>query len=126
MTAHVRGDQMSIDYLGAEGGRLSMAFAAGCVAAFAFLSLVGKFIWSKIGGAKDERIGHLERQLEKQDRDAEADRRRCADMEVRLVTRIQQLEGFILAMSPGHLRQEIQAAISEHRVREDMRDGEAG
>lgn len=110
---------MNIDYGGQQGGLLAMAFAMGCIAAFGFLSLVGKFIWSKIGSMKDDRIASLEKQLAKQETDALDDRRRCSEMEVRLVQRIQQLEGFILAMSPGHLRQDFQKALSEQRLEED-------
>lgn len=102
---------MSIDLGGEDGGRLAGAFAAGCVAAFTFLSLIGKFLWSLIGKTKDDEIGRLKVELD-------ADRERCAAMEVRLVQRIQQLEGFIIAMAPmgGALRQDIQKAISETRV----------
>lgn len=114
---------MNIDYGGQQGGILAMAFAAGCIAAFGFLSLVGKFIWSKIGSVKDDRIASLEKQLAKQELDALDDRRRCSEMEVRLVQRIQQLEGFILAMSPGHLRQDFQKALSEQRLDEDAAHG---
>ena len=91
---------MTPDYLGPDGGRLGLAFAAGCIAAFGFLSLIGKFIWSMIGKAKDDEITRLKAEME-------ADRKRCTEMEVRLVTRIQQLEGYILALAPPSMRDEI-------------------
>ncbi|MGE4323552.1 MAG: hypothetical protein AB7E60_11050 [Sphingobium sp.] len=103
---------MSIDYTGAHGGQMGMAFAAGCVAASAFWGALGKLMYRIVGKAKDDRIADLEATIAE-------DRARCADMETRLVQRIQQLEGFILAISPGHLRQDIQRAISEQRVTED-------
>lgn len=93
-----------IDLLGADGGRLAMAFAAGCAACYAFLRTI-------FTSPLRQRIQELEGQLV-------SDRERCGEMETRLVQRIQQLEGFILAMSPGHLRQDFQKAISEQRVDE--------
>lgn len=107
-----------IDWLGPHGGELGLAFAGGCVAAFVFLAGIGRWLWGVIdkarGGelaAKDAEIARLR---EQNDHDSD----RCAQMETRLVQRIQQLEGFILAMAPhgGALRQEIQLAISEQRV----------
>lgn len=98
-----------VDWLGAEGGRLAVAFATGCTACFVFCLGVGRLLWGVLGKAKDDQITQLKA-------DMVADRAQCAEMETRLVQRIQQLEGFILAMSPGHLRQQIQAAISEQRV----------
>lgn len=109
---------MSLDYGGEQGGQLAMAFAAGCVSASAFWGLIGKFMWSILGKAKDDRIAELERA-------AVEERHRCAAMETRLVQRIQQLEGFVLAMSSGDLRQQVQLAISERRV-EEVLGNEAG
>ncbi|WP_145986184.1 hypothetical protein [Sphingobium sp. YG1] len=100
---------MGIDYTGEHGGQLAMAFAAGCVACSAFWGVVGKYMWSILGKAKDDRIAELEALIV-------ADRAQCAAMETRLVQRIQQLEGFVLAMSTGDLRQQVQLAISEGRV----------
>ncbi|WP_374551988.1 hypothetical protein [Sphingobium yanoikuyae] len=105
----MNGGDVSIDYTGAHGGQMAMAFAAGCVACTAFWGLIGKYMWSILGKAKDDRIAELEGTIE-------ADRAQCAAMETRLVQRIQQLEGFVLAMSSGDLRQQVQRAISEDRV----------
>lgn len=105
-----------LDYTGAQGGMLAMAFAAGAMAAFSFLAVIGKFLWGVVGKAKDDQIARLEKE-------AEDDRRRCAAMEERLIQRIQQLEGFILAMSPGPLRQEIQRALSEQRMEDRLHAG---
>ena len=100
-----------LDYLGPQGGLMALAFAAGCVACFSFCALVGRFIWAAIGRVKDDEIALIKAE-------ADADRDRCAAMEVRLVQRIQQLEGIILTIAPGSMRQQIQAAISEMRVEE--------
>lgn len=88
-----------------------MAFAAGCMAASTFWAIIGKSMWAILGKAKDDRIAELQAALV-------ADRAQCADMETRLVQRIQQLEGFVLAMSSGDLRQQMQRVISEERVAE--------
>lgn len=98
-----------IDYLGPQGGLMALAFAAGCVACFSFCAIVGRFIWAAIGKVKDDEITRIKAE-------AEADRDRCAAMEIRLVQRIQQLEGIILTIAPGNMRQQVQAAISEIRV----------
>lgn len=101
-----------IEWMGAEGGRLAAAFGVGCVACFGFCLAIGKLLWSVLGKAKDDRIAQLESSMA-------ADRAQCAAMETRLTQRIQQLEGFVLAVSPGHLRQEIQKALSEQHVETD-------
>lgn len=111
-----QGATLSLDYSGQHGGQLAMAFGAGWAACFTICTALGAFLWSILGKAKDARIAELEGTIEE-------DRERCALMEARLVQRIQQLEGFVLAMSPGHLRQEIQQAISEQRVMEDAAHG---
>lgn len=100
-----------IDYLGPQGGLMALAFAAGCVACFSFCAIIGRFIWAIIGRAKDDEIARIKAE-------AEADRDRCAAMEIRLVQRIQQLEGIILTIAPGNMRQQVQAAISEARIEE--------
>lgn len=114
--AGVRQAMQELDYTGAQGGMLAMAFAAGAVAAFSFLAVIGKFLWGVVGKAKDDQIARLEKE-------AEDDRKRCAAMEERLIQRIQQLEGFILAMSPGHLRQDFQRALSEQRMEDRLHAG---
>lgn len=105
-----------IDYLGAEGGQLAMAFAAGCIATFTFLTLVGRWLWTFIGRAKDDEITRIKAIMED-------DRDRCAAMEARLVQRVQTLEGFILSIAPGNLRQDFQRVISEQRLDDDTHHG---
>src|SRR3546814_4909154 len=86
------GVAMDIDFLGVEGGRLAMAFAAGCAATWAFLR-------TTFTAPLRTRITELEGMVA-------AERKRCGAMETRLVQRIQQLEALLLTMSPGHLRSE--------------------
>src|SRR3546814_11845846 len=98
------GVAMDIDFLGVAGGRLAMAFAAGCAATWAFLR-------TTFTAPLRTRITELEGMVA-------AERKRCEAMEKRLVQRIQQLEGLFLTTSPGHSRQE------ERRVgRWDIRKG---
>lgn len=94
-----------IDLMGADGGRLALAFAAGTAACFTFLRTI-------FTSPLRQRIKELESSLD-------ADRERCTAMETRLVQRINQLEGLILAISPGNLRQDFQRALSEQRLAED-------
>lgn len=105
------GTTMSIDYTGEHGGQLAMAFAAGWGTCAALGATLVAFLWKILGKAKDDRIADLEATLT-------LDRAHCAQMETRLVQRIQQLEGFVLAMSTGDLRQQVQLAISEERITE--------
>jgi hypothetical protein len=107
---------MRIDYMGPQGGALALAFAAGCVACFVFCVTIGRWIWSIIGRVKDDEIAALKNSM-KEDRD------RCAEMEVRLVQRIQTLEGFILSMAPPSLRQSMQIALSEQHLELDQLQG---
>src|SRR3546814_4356315 len=81
------GVAMDIDFLGVEGGRLAMAFAAGCAATWAFLR-------TTFTAPLRTRITELEGMVA-------AERKRCEAMETRLVQRIQQLEALLLTMSPG-------------------------
>lgn len=104
---------MDVDYLGAEGGRLAMAFAAGCLACFTFMMMVGSFVWKLIGKTRTDRITELEKALEKE-------QVHCREMEIRLGNRIQQLEAVILFERTGQVAQNAQKAISE--VHADMRE----
>lgn len=99
---------MSTDFLGADGGRLAMAFAAGCVATFTFVSGIGAFIWKFVGQTKQDRIDEISAAL-KNEQD------RCAEMEKRLVSRIEQLETILLFEAVGNVRQGAQIAIAELR-----------
>lgn len=97
-----------IDFFGQEGGRLAAAFAAGCVAAFAFLSSIGGFIWKIIGKTRQDRIEELSKALTKE-------QERYAAMEDRLVRRIEQLETILIMETAGNIRQATQLSISEIR-----------
>src|SRR3546814_15229192 len=85
------GVAMDIDFLGVEGGRLAMAFAAGCAA-------TGAFLRTTFTAPLRTRITELDGMVA-------AARKRCEAMETRLVQGIHQLEEFLLHMSPGHLWQ---------------------
>src|SRR3546814_6545553 len=67
------GVAMDIDFLGVEGGRLAMAFAAGCAATWAFLR-------TTFTAPLRTRITELEGMVA-------AERKRCEAMETRLVQR---------------------------------------
>lgn len=99
---------MQPDYLGVDGGRLAMAFASGCVATFAFTAAIGGFIWQLIGKSREYRIKDLRADLV-------AEKERCAEMERRLVDRIQQLETLLIFETAGNVRQGAQLAITEIR-----------
>ena len=94
-----------IDWLGEDGGKLAGAFAAGCIAAFGFLSAVGGWLWKIVGRTRQDRIDELEKAMAD-------DRRRCDAMEQRLVQRIQNLEG----MLAGTIRQDAQRIVSTDRI----------
>ncbi|WP_343518085.1 hypothetical protein [Sphingomonas sp.] len=104
---------MDLDYTGPQGGLLALAFAAGCVACFAFCALIGKFLWGVLEKAKDNEIACLKAS-------AEEDRQHCREMEERLNARIASLEGALLMGVPGHLRAQVQAALSEQRYEIDQ------
>jgi hypothetical protein len=74
-----------LDWLGQEGGKLAMAFAAGCVATFGFMSAVGGFMWKMIGGHRKDRITELETALAEE-------RANCHEQLTALNARIQHLE----------------------------------
>src|SRR3546814_19568503 len=86
------GVAMDIDFLGVEGGRLAMAFAAGCAATWAFLR-------TTFTAQLRTRITELEGMVA-------AERKRCAAMETRLVQRIQQLEASLNPLAPRNVSEE--------------------
>ncbi len=109
---------MSLDLTGEHGGLLAMAFAAGCTACFAFMSVIGKML----GRGKDNEIRLLKAEVINGEArygrmDAawmaalEEERRRCDAMETRLVARIQNLEGLVLMVAPMHLRRAVEKEI---------------
>lgn len=89
-----------LDWLGQDGGRIALAFAAGCVATFGFMSAVGGFMWKMIGGHRKDRISELEDALKHE-------RVHCAEQIQHLTARIQQLEA-IFTMHTG-----IHVAVAE-------------
>src|SRR5262245_11944388 len=95
-----------IDLLGADGGRLAAAFASGCVATFAFMLMIGGWLWRLIGKTREDRIAELIKTLD----DSEA---RCREMEIRLTDRISQLETILLFETVGQVRQNAARAIAE-------------
>lgn len=103
-----------LNFLGADGGRLAMSFASGCIATFAFMSTVGAFIWGLVGKHKQDRIDQLAADLA-------AEKTRCTQMENRLVSRIEQLETVLLFETVGKIRQDAQISISE--IHERIRFG---
>lgn len=107
-----------IDYLGAEGGRLAMAFGSGAGAAWTFSVLVGATIWRLVEKVRQNRIAELEKSLA-------LETERCREMESRLTNRIMVLESILLQHGGGPLRQAMQAAISELRIQQDQ-DGLIG
>lgn len=97
-----------------------MAFAGGCVATFVFLVGIGRWLWGVIDKARGGELAAKDADIARLKAQNDHDNDRCAQMETRLVQRIQQLEGYILALAPeGSLRQDIQRAISEQRVAKD-------
>lgn len=98
----------NLDWLGQDGGKLALAFAAGCVATFGFMSAVGGFIWKMIGGQRKDRITELETALA----DEKAS---CHQQIIALNARIQQLEtlftmhtGVQIGLAGGQLKPAIQ------------------
>lgn len=110
---------MSVDFLGEEGGRLAMAFAAGCVATFTFCTAIGAFIWKFAGAVRKDRITELEAALK-------TEAARCAEMERRLVDRVQQLEAVLLFEVAGNVRQNATLAIAELRQMMEKRISNLG
>lgn len=115
-----------IDLLGEDGGRLALAFAAGCVATFTFMMMIGKWLWGLIGKTKDNEVAQIkavkDAEITRLEHTMEENERKCAEMETRLIQRIQTLEGFILSMAPGNMRQDFQRVISEQRLEERSHD----
>lgn len=97
-----------VDFFGASGGQLAMAFAAGCVATFAFMMAIGSFIWRLVGDARLNEIKQVRADLT-------TEKERCGEMETRLVARIEQLETILLYEAMGNVRQGAQLAVSELR-----------
>ena len=110
---------MSVDFLGEDGGSLAMAFAAGCAATFTFCTSIGAFIWKFAGNVRKDRVTELEEALK-------AESARCAEMERRLVDRVQQLESVLLFEVAGNVRQNAALAIAELRQMMEKRITDIG
>lgn len=91
-----------IDYLGAQGGSLALAFAAGCAACWAFIKA---FVTGPINKSYEKRIASLEEQND-----------RCE-------ARTLQLETLLFFHGPGNLRQAMQSALSEERIERIKQEG---
>lgn len=104
-----------LDWLGQDGGKLAMAFAAGCVATFGFMTAIGHFLWKLIGGHRQDRIDELKATVEKQKvdhaRELAEERQACALQIAALTSRIQQLET-IFTMHTGIQIAHIVPAVS--------------
>jgi hypothetical protein len=109
-----------IDYMGAQGGALAMAFASGCVATSGLLVTVGGLFWKLMF---NPRIKELKTLLDKERVDSvearRLEREQCNRQIEQLRDRIVQLETLLLANGPSSLRQAKQAVISEARVMAD-------
>lgn len=88
-----------VDWLGASGGQLAIAFGAGCAACWGFIQTI-------LVGPMKKQIEELKDECEERDR--------------RSAQRISQLETMLLLHGPGPLRQQLQAVISEARVEGDL------
>jgi hypothetical protein len=96
---------MPIDYTGAEGGRLGLAFASGCAATWVF---VRNLVMKPAIKSCNERCTDLEKA-------AEWLKEQIAAKD----TRIAQLETVLLTHGTSELRAAMQAVISETRVAVD-------
>jgi hypothetical protein len=83
------------DFLGAEGGRIALGFAAGCGATWTFL--------------KAAVSGPVNRAYERRITDLEKENTRCND-------RVSQLETVLLFHGPGEMRQAMQKSLSEEHI----------
>ncbi|MGQ2942934.1 MAG: hypothetical protein ACT6Q7_02915 [Blastomonas fulva] len=113
-----------MDLMGEDGGRLASAFAAGWTAASTLF--LGAGIWLRNFLTKSH-TAQIEAQKElievvKTDSKARVDaledelrdeRRRCDAMETRLIARIQNLEGVLLAHGNPKVRGELQARVND-------------
>jgi len=83
------------DFFGADGGRMALAFGAGCAATWGFIS---KFVAAPTRKALDKRIEELEQSHS-----------RCEERALRLET-------MLWMHGPQQLRQDIQRVISEEHM----------
>jgi hypothetical protein len=107
----------SVDYTGAQGGLLGMAFAGGWALATALWIAVGGVIWRYF---VEPRIKQLEK-------DRETDQLRCREETKELRDRILQLETMLMLHGPQQLRQAMQAVASEaHTEVRELREAVRG
>jgi len=102
-----------IDLTGPEGGRLGMAFAAGCTATWVF---VRNLVMKPAIKSCHQRIADLEKMLEQ----AREDYREQLAFDR---ARISQLETVLLTSGNQELRAAMQRALSETRVEIDKVEG---
>lgn len=105
-----KGAALNLDYTGAHGGQLGVAFAAGWAACMALSMALGAFLWKILGQAKDEQIASLTKTIEKNED-------RCAETIGALTDRVKQLETLLLLHGPGDLRQDLQRALADIELR---------
>jgi len=108
---------VNLDYSGAHGGQLAVAFGAGWAACAVICTALGTFLWKILGAAKDEQIASLIKTIVKNEE-------RCAETIDALHRRIDALELILFTHSSGPLRQDLQKAISEQRVESSHEAGE--
>lgn len=99
---------MSLDYTGAQGGSLALAFASGCASTWVF---VRNLVMKPAIKSCSERCGDLEKSAEW----LKEQLRRKDD-------RIAQLETILLNHGTQELRAAMQSVISETRVKIDRLD----
>lgn len=104
-TATVAADRLmpEIDYTGAQGGLLGIAFGSGWAVASALWIAVGGIIWRFF----------IEPRIKQLEKDRSDDQEHCRE-EVRVLRdRIKQLETMLMLHGPQQLRQAMQAVASE-------------
>lgn len=97
------------DYMGPLGGKLALAFAAGCSLTFLFCVGLGRWLMGQLVKAKDDQMALLIKRIEHLEQDRAEEREDHARQIAALNDRIRVLE----ALTIGQVRGATQAAISE-------------
>lgn len=98
-----------LDYTGAQGGQLAMAFAAGATFASSVLIAAGGFLWRFFF---DARIKELQAERA-------ADQKKCDADLARVQQRVDQLETMLMMYGSPMLRQQLHAAIAEQALADE-------
>lgn len=102
-----------MDLMGEDGGKLAAAFAAGCVATAGFFVTIGLWLRDFLAKGHDAEVATLKAQITQIVADRKEDNDRCAEMETRLIARIQNLEGVLLSYGNPRVRDELQARVAD-------------